>query len=112
MQARSAASRMVFILPYTCRAMTTRLQWIGWALLVIGFGRAAPPGPHDPIMGKRKPHDNAPTRGWALLVSGLARAALLVLHDPIMGYGNQYDMHRTGACVGLYPAVDEVSRGK
>ena len=50
--------------------------------------------------------------GWLLLAIGILRAALLVAHDPILGYGNQYDMYRTSACVGLYPAGDEAARGK
>ncbi|HXF78069.1 MAG TPA: hypothetical protein VN598_04365 [Usitatibacter sp.] len=53
------------------------------------------------------------TREWlglALVVMGLARAALLVAHDPVVGYGNQYDMIRTGACMGLFPAIDAPAR--
>jgi hypothetical protein len=53
------------------------------------------------------------TREWvglALVVLGLARAALLVAHLPVVGYGNQYDMHRTGACLGLFPAIDGPTR--
>lgn len=44
--------------------------------------------------------------GFALVALGLARAGALVAHEPLAGYGNQYDMHRTGACMGLYPAID------
>lgn len=43
--------------------------------------------------------------GLALVVAGILRAALLVAHDPLMGYANQYDMVRTSACTGLYPAI-------
>ena len=53
------------------------------------------------------------TREWvgaALVVLGLIRAALLVAHLPVVGYGNQYDMHRTGACLGLFPAIDAPAR--
>jgi len=53
------------------------------------------------------------TREWvgaALVVLGLVRAALLVAHLPVVGYGNQYDMHRTGACLGLFPAIDAPAR--
>ncbi|HST00330.1 MAG TPA: hypothetical protein VLJ84_01590, partial [Usitatibacter sp.] len=53
------------------------------------------------------------TREWvgaALVVLGLIRAALLVAHLPIVGYGNQYDMLRTGACLGLFPAIDTPAR--
>lgn len=54
-------------------------------------------------------------RGWigfVLVIAGLARAALLISHDPLMGYANQYDMHRTGACIGLYPAIEEPARSE
>lgn len=53
------------------------------------------------------------TREWlglTLVVLGLARAALLVAHDPVVGYANQYDMIRTGACMGLFPAIDAPAR--
>jgi hypothetical protein len=50
--------------------------------------------------------------GVALVVAGLARAALLISHDPMLGYANQYDMHRTGACIGLYPAIEEPARSE
>lgn len=48
-------------------------------------------------------------REWialALVLAGLLRAALLVSHDPLIGYANQQDMHRTSACLGLFPAVE------
>lgn len=48
--------------------------------------------------------------GLALVVFGLARAALLVAHDPLVGYANQYDMHRTGACLGLFPPMAKPAR--
>ena len=44
--------------------------------------------------------------GVALVIAGLARAALLVFGGPLAGYANQYDMHRTGACLGLFPAIE------
>ncbi|HUP96754.1 MAG TPA: hypothetical protein VM073_02370 [Usitatibacter sp.] len=43
--------------------------------------------------------------GSALVVAGLVRAALVVFGGPLAGYGNQYDMHRTGSCLGLFPAI-------
>lgn len=48
--------------------------------------------------------------GLALVLLGLARAALLIAHDPVVGFANQYDMARTSACTGLYPAVDTAVR--
>jgi len=50
--------------------------------------------------------------GFVLVILGIARAALLVAHDPIIGYANQADMHRTGSCIGLYPAIDEPARSE
>ena len=44
--------------------------------------------------------------GLVLVLLGLLRAGLLVAHDPLMGYANQYDMIRTSACIGLFPALD------
>ncbi len=41
--------------------------------------------------------------GFVLVLIGLLRAGALVAHEPALGYGNQYDMVRTTACVGLYP---------
>src|SRR2546421_4792781 len=41
--------------------------------------------------------------GTLLVALAFARMAALVLHDPLLGFANQYDMVRTGACVGLYP---------
>ena len=52
-------------------------------------------------------------REWvalALVVLGIVRAALLVAHDPTVGYANQYDMVRTSACTGLFPAIDAPAR--
>ncbi len=48
--------------------------------------------------------------GLALVILGLARAALLVAHDPLVGYGNQYDMIRTSACLGVFPDLPEPAR--
>jgi hypothetical protein len=48
--------------------------------------------------------------GLALVILGIARAALLVGHDPVVGYANQYDMIRTSACLGLFPALPEPQR--
>jgi len=50
--------------------------------------------------------------GFVLVILGIARAALLIAHDPIIGYANQADMHRTGSCIGLYPAIDEPARSE
>jgi hypothetical protein len=47
--------------------------------------------------------------GVILVVAGLARAFLLVAHEPVMGYANQYDMHRTSACLGLFPAKESAN---
>jgi hypothetical protein len=44
-----------------------------------------------------------PLLGALLAILGIARMAALVLHDPMLAFANQYDMVRTGACVGLYP---------
>jgi len=41
--------------------------------------------------------------GTLLVILAIARMGALVLHDPLLGFANQYDMIRTGACVGLYP---------
>lgn len=38
-----------------------------------------------------------------LLLLAMLRMASLVLAEPVLGYANQYDMHRTSACVGLWP---------
>ena len=45
--------------------------------------------------------------GLVLVLLGFLRAGVLVAHDPVMGYANQYDMIRTSACLGLYPAVSD-----
>ena len=50
--------------------------------------------------------------GFVLVILGIARAALLIAHDPTIGYANQADMHRTGSCIGLYPAIDEPARSE
>jgi len=42
--------------------------------------------------------------GVILILAGLARAGIVVLHEPLVGYANQYDMHRTSACLGLFTA--------
>lgn len=38
-----------------------------------------------------------------LLVLACARVASLVFAEPVAGYANQYDMHRSSACIGLWP---------
>jgi hypothetical protein len=38
-----------------------------------------------------------------LVVFGLLRIASLVLAEPVVGFANQYDMHRSSACLGLWP---------
>lgn len=46
----------------------------------------------------------------ALVLLALARLAAVVLHQPLAGYANQYDMVRTAACIGLWPAGDPAQR--
>lgn len=41
--------------------------------------------------------------GTLLVILAITRIGAFVLHDPLLGFANQYDMIRTGACVGLYP---------
>ena len=48
--------------------------------------------------------------GVILVLAGLARAALVVVHDPMVGYANQFDMHRTSACIGLFPADEAAAK--
>ncbi len=48
------------------------------------------------------------SRGWrwiavVLLLFAFVRMASLVLAQPMAGYANQYDMHRSSACLGLWP---------
>lgn len=45
-----------------------------------------------------------------LAIVAIARLAAVVLHDPMLGVANQYDMVRTGACIGLYPDLPEDKR--
>ncbi len=58
------------------------------------------------------PTDSSPTRrslvflGWLLLMLGVLRIFWVVGHQPLAGYGNQYDMARTSACIGWWPAVE------
>jgi len=47
---------------------------------------------------------------WALVLAGLLRAFLLVAHQPLAGYANQYDMVRTSACAGYWPALPAPQR--
>lgn len=47
---------------------------------------------------------------WVLVLGGLLRAGLMVAHEPLAGYGNQYDMIRTSACTGYFPALDAPAR--
>lgn len=47
----------------------------------------------------------------ALLVAlAVFRLGAVVLHEPLAGYANQYDMVRTSACLGLWPAGPEAQR--
>lgn len=46
-----------------------------------------------------------PVLGAVLAIAGIVRLAAVVLHEPMLAFANQYDMIRTGACVGLYPDV-------
>jgi hypothetical protein len=39
----------------------------------------------------------------ALLLFAFVRMASLILAQPMAGYANQYDMHRSSACLGLWP---------
>jgi len=48
--------------------------------------------------------------GVILILAGLARAGIVVLHEPLVGYANQYDMHRTSACLGLFPANEAATK--
>ena len=48
--------------------------------------------------------------GVILVLAGLARAALVVVQDPMVGYANQFDMHRTSACIGLFPADEAAAK--
>src|SRR6185369_5378947 len=41
--------------------------------------------------------------GTLLVILAIARMAVFVVHEPLLGFANQYDMIRTGACVGLHP---------
>ena len=45
-----------------------------------------------------------------LLLLAFMRMASLVLAQPIVGFANQFDMHRTSACVGVWP--DDVPIGQ
>jgi hypothetical protein len=46
----------------------------------------------------------------AFMLLALARLTAIVVHDPLAGYANQYDMVRTAACIGLWPAGDPAAR--
>lgn len=46
----------------------------------------------------------------ALVLLALARLVAIVAHEPLAGYANQYDMARTAACIGLWPAGDPARR--
>ena len=48
--------------------------------------------------------------GVILILLGLARAALVVFLDPMAGYANQFDMHRTSACIGFFPANEAAAQ--
>lgn len=48
--------------------------------------------------------------GALLAIAAIARLAVVVLHEPMLGIANQYDMVRTGACVGLYPDLPAEKR--
>ncbi len=46
-----------------------------------------------------------------VLLAGLVRGGVVVVLEPLAGYGNQYDMLRSSACLGLWPeGVDPPSR--
>lgn len=64
-----------------------------------------------------QPAAPAAARRWtiatALLVAiAVFRLGAVVLHAPLAGYANQYDMLRTSACIGLWPAGPEVLRAQ
>jgi hypothetical protein len=48
--------------------------------------------------------------GVILILLGLMRAGVVVLAEPMAGYANQYDMHRTSACIGLFPADEKMAQ--
>jgi hypothetical protein len=48
----------------------------------------------------------------ALIGLGAWRIFAVVATTPVLGYANQFDMRRTSACVGLWPAVAESERLK
>jgi hypothetical protein len=48
--------------------------------------------------------------GTLLAIAAIARMGALVLHEPLLGAANQYDMIRTGACVGIYPDLPAETR--
>ena len=50
--------------------------------------------------------------GVVLALLGLARLSLVVFHEPVLGYGDQYDMVRVGACIGMYPDIPAAERVK
>ncbi len=39
----------------------------------------------------------------ALLLFAFARIVSIVAAEPVVGFANQYDMHRSSACIGLWP---------
>lgn len=46
----------------------------------------------------------------AFVLLAVARLSAIVAHEPLAGYANQYDMVRTAACIGLWPAGDPAQR--
>jgi len=46
----------------------------------------------------------------AFVLLALARLSAIIAHEPLAGYANQYDMVRSAACIGLWPAGDPVQR--
>ncbi len=52
----------------------------------------------------------AGTLALLLIALGAWRVAAIVGAQPLLGYGNQFDMGRTSACIGLWPDLPEPAR--
>ena len=50
--------------------------------------------------------------GLVLALLGVGRLGLTVFHEPFLGYGDQADMVRVGACIGMYPDIPKADRPK
>jgi hypothetical protein len=58
-----------------------------------------PPAPRLPIV-----------LGLLVVLAAIARMALVVAHEPMLGYGDQADMQRITACLGIHPDVAAPAR--